>query len=39
MDADEKVLEIGKKFMEKHDGAFKQLAAIEREELKESWKY
>ena len=35
MDADEKVLEIGMKFMEKHDGAFKQLAAIEREELKE----
>ena len=35
MDVDEKVLEIGKKFMEKHDGALKQLAAIEREELKE----
>ena len=35
MDADEKVLEIGKKFMETHDNAFKQLAAIEREELKE----
>ena len=35
MDVNEKVLEIGKKFMEKHDGAFKQLAAIEREELKE----
>ena len=35
MDVDEKVLEIGMKFMEKHDGAFKQLAAIEREELKE----
>ena len=32
---DEKVLEIGKKFMETHDNAFKQLAAIEREELKE----
>jgi hypothetical protein len=32
---DEEVLEIGKKFMEKHDGALKQLAAIEREELKE----
>ena len=31
---DEEVLEIGKKFMEKHDGALKQLAAIEREELK-----
>ena len=31
---DEKVLEIGKKFMETHDNAFKQLAAIEREELK-----
>ena len=35
MDVNEKVLEIGKKFMEKYDGAFKQLAAIEREELKE----
>ena len=35
MDVDEKVLEIGKKFMETHDNAFKQLAAIEREELKE----
>ena len=34
MDADEKVLEIGMKFMEKHDNALKQLAAIEREELK-----
>ena len=34
MNKDEKVLEIGKKFMEKHDGALKQLAAIEREELK-----
>ena len=43
MDVNEKVLEIGKKFMEKHgctckkywNGALKQLAAIEREELKE----
>jgi hypothetical protein len=35
MDVNEKVLEIGKKFMEKYDGAFKQLATIEREELKE----
>ena len=33
-EAENKVLEIGKKFMEKHDGALKQLAAIEREELK-----
>jgi len=31
---DEKVLKIGIECMEKHDGAFKQLAAIEREELK-----
>ena len=30
---DEKVLEIGMKFMEKYDGAFKQLAEIERQEL------
>ena len=30
---DEEVLEIGKKFMEKYDGAFKQLAEIERQEL------
>ena len=34
MDADEKVLEIGMKFMERYDGALKQLAAIEREDLK-----
>ena len=34
MNKDEQVLEIGKKFMETHDNAFKQLAAIEREELK-----
>ena len=34
-EAENKVLEIGKKFMETHDNAFKQLAAIEREELKE----
>ena len=33
MDVDEKVLEIGMKFMEKYDGAFKQLAEIERQEL------
>ena len=32
---DEKVLEIGMKFMEKYDGAFKELAKSEREELKE----
>ena len=31
---DEKVLEIGMKFMEKYDGAFKELAKSEREELK-----
>jgi hypothetical protein len=30
---DEKVLEIGTKFMEKYDGALKQLAEIERQEL------
>ena len=35
MNKDEEVLEIGKKFMETYDNAFKQLAAIEREELKE----
>ena len=35
MNKDEQVLEIGRKFMEKHDDAFKRLAAIEREELKE----
>ena len=34
-EVENKVLEIGKKFMETHDNAFKQLAAIEREELKE----
>jgi len=33
---DEEVLKIGEKFMETHDKAFKQLAEIEREELKES---
>ena len=33
MDVNEEVLEIGKKFMEKYDGAFKQLAEIERQEL------
>ena len=32
---DKKVLEIGMKFMEKYDGAFKELAKSEREELKE----
>ena len=35
MDADEKVLKIGIECMERYDGALKQLAAIEREELKE----
>ena len=35
MNEDEEVLEIGKKFMETYDNAFKQLAVIEREELKE----
>ena len=34
-EAENKVLKIGIEFMEKHDDAFKQLAAIEREELKE----
>ena len=33
MDVNEKVLEIGKKFMEKYDGTLKQLAEIERQEL------
>ena len=35
MDVDEKVLKIGIECMERYDGALKQLAAIEREELKE----
>lgn len=35
MDADEKVLKIGIECMERYDDALKQLAAIEREELKE----
>ena len=35
MDADEKVLKIGIECVERYDGALKQLAAIEREELKE----